>query len=275
MRSRLRSGYSNRSPPASKGRPDAQAWRRRAKLLVDDGRADQAIAELEGLGVRPGDTAGVESILANTYIAAGDASAAEAVLRARWMREATAASAANLVDYLHRTARPSEALAVIEQQLSNEAENDAIDLAYLRIALLLELGETDAAREHFAVFSARDPVHSLTRYLRARFDLVAGRPEAAAARLKLLLPRLDRPDVHHWLAVALEQSGDEAGAEQRYGVAIYAEPTQIASYHGLLRTLARRHAWSQVEQWSRRLLRRAPDSPVAYEALVRGAGRAG
>lgn len=253
------------------GDPDIEAWRRRAALLANDGRANDAVVELVAVTTEHADVPGLQAILANAYIAAGDRAGAESILRARWEQHATTANAINLADFLHRTGRSLAGAEVVDRQLAGGEGNRDLDIEveYLRVALLLEGGDSSAARAHFVAFSRAYPDDPRSLYLRARFDLVDGRPEAAAMRLKQLLPRLDRADVHHWLAVALEQSGDDAGAEQRYGIAVYADPGQIPSYHGLLRTLASRGAWRQVEHWAMRLLHIAPDSTTAYEALVR------
>ncbi len=251
------------------GEPDIEAWRRRATLLVKQGRADDAVAELAARTAEYPDLTALQSILANAYIAAGDQDAAESILRARWEQSANFANTLNLADFLHRIGRPLDGAEVVDRQLASGAADRRIELEYLRVALLLEGGEVASARDRFEAFSVAYPDELLTHYLHARFDLADRRPEVAAMRLKQLLPRLDRPDVQHWLAVALEQTGDDAGAEQRYGLAVYADPAQIPSYHGLLRTLARRGAWSQVEHWAQRLLQAVPDSTAAFEALVR------
>jgi len=257
------------------GAVDVEAWRSRAALLTGQGRVQDAIAELEQASTEHPDSSGLQSVLANAYISVGDSPAAESVLRARFERHPTAANAINLADFLYRTGRSREGVAVIDGQLARDAQERANELEYLRVALLLDAGDAAAARERFRAFARAFPDDPLTGYLRARFDLLDGRPEAAVVRLKQLLPRLDRADVHHWLAVALERSGDHAGAEQRYGIAVYADPSQVPSYHGLLRTLARRGAWAQVEQWALRLLRIVPDGATAYEALLRARIAAG
>jgi tetratricopeptide (TPR) repeat protein len=249
---------------------DAQAWESRAAILIEAGRADEACDALaRALEAHP-DAWALYGLLASAQLARGDGEAAEAALRERVERAPDASSTAELAVFLHRTGRSAEGAAVLEDAVAGgHLGLGSVELEYIHVAMLLSAGDTAAAQQRFEEFERRHPSDARTEYLRARFELARGDARAAAERLKQVLPQLDRSDVQHWLAVALEVLGDNEGAEYRYGLAIQRSPDQISSYPGLIRALERRGAWAAAGQYALALLKRAPNTAVAFEALTR------
>jgi tetratricopeptide (TPR) repeat protein len=248
---------------------DAQAWTKRVAILIKAQRADEACDALaQALEVRP-DAGALYGLLASAQLARGDAEAAEAALREWVERAPDASSAADLAQFLHRAGRSGEGAAVLADVVEDHPGAGSVELEYLHVAMLLGAGDAAAAQRQFEEFERRHPSDPRAEYLRARFELARGDARAAAERLQEVLPRLDRSDVQHWLAVAREMLGDNQGAEYRYGLAIQRNPDQLSSYPGLIRALERRGAWTDVGQYARVLLKRAPDTAVAFDALTR------
>jgi len=249
---------------------DKEAWKRRVGILVETQRADEACEELaRALEARP-EAGELYGLLASTQLARGDAEAAEAVLRERVERAPDAGAVQDLVDYLHHTGRTAEGAALLGDAAERFPDVESIELEYLHVAMLLTSGDAAGAGRQFEVFERRHPRDPRAEYLRARFELARGDAGAAAERLKRVAARLDRADVQHWLAVALQILGDEEAAEFRYGLAIARGQRQIPSYLGLLSMLERRGAWDQVVRQSGALLKLEPNSAIAFGFLARG-----
>ncbi len=248
---------------------DIEAWGRRAMILVEAGRAEEACEVLAGaLEARP-DAADLYSLIAAAELARGDEQAAEAALRQRAERAPGPGSAQELARYLHRVGRTAEGAALLGDAVERFAAEADADLEHLHLEMLLSAGQLEDAREQFEAFERSHPKNPRVESLRARFELADGDTAAAVHRLTQVVSRLDRPDVHHWLAVALELQGDLEGAEFRYNMALTRDPQQLSSYVGLLRTLERLGAWDRVVHSSNAMLRFAPNSRVAFESLMR------
>jgi tetratricopeptide (TPR) repeat protein len=248
---------------------DVEAWGRRVGILVQAGRAEEACEALAGaLEARP-DATVLYGLLASAERARGHEEAAEAALREWAERSPDPGAVRELARYLHHSGRTAEGAALLADAVERFAGEADVELEYLHVAMLLSAGQLERARERFGAFERSHPRNPRVEYLRARFELAEGDTAAAVRRLTQVVSRLDRPDVHHWLAVALELSGDLEGAEFRYSMAVTRDPHQLSSYEGLLRTLERLGAWDRVAYSSKRMLGFAPNSRVAFESLMR------
>jgi tetratricopeptide (TPR) repeat protein len=242
---------------------------RRTSRLVQLTRAPEALADLSAALEAHPEATGLYAVAARAAIAAGDLDTAEALLRRHVESDASAASLRNLALFLNQRGRSAEAAELLADlpEISDPAQR--IELHYLAIALRIEAGDLAAARHSVEEFGREYPRNPRLGYLQARLDLAEGNAEAAAAKLSEVLTRLDRPDVKHLLAVALERQGDHAGAEVRYGLAAQENPQQIPSLLGLLRTLEAQGKWERAADVAARVIRIAPADPSAYQALAR------
>lgn len=246
----------------------AEVATRRTSLLVSLGRAPEALAELrEALDVHPQAFA-LYAIATQAAIATGDLVAAEALLRRHLAADASATSLRNLALFLNQLGRNREAAELLADlpEIADPAQQ--IELRYLAIALRIEAGDLENARQGVEAFGREHPRNPRLGYLQARLELADGDAGAAARRLTRVLTRLDRPDVKHLLGVALERSGDQAGAELRYGLAAQENPQQISSWLGLLRTLEAQGKWERAAEVALRVIQIAPVGAFAYQALA-------
>jgi len=241
---------------------------RRTSLLVSLGRASSALADLrEAIGEHPRAVA-LYVIAAQAAVATGDLAAAESLLRRHLEIEASATSLSNLALFLDRLGRVDEAAKLLEDRPEIADPGGSSELDYLAIALKIEAGQLADARAGIDAFGREHPRDPRLGYLLARLDLAEGRPEAAAERLAEVLTRLDRADVKHLLGVALERSGDQQGAELRFGLAAQENPQQISSWLGLLRTLEAQGKWQRAAEVAIRVIRLAPVDAFPYQALA-------
>ncbi len=248
---------------------DIEAWERRVMILLEAGRAEEACEALAGALEALPDAAALYGLLASAESARGDEGAAEAALREQAARSPDPGAVRDLANHLHHAGRTDEGAALLGEAVERFAGETDVELEYLHVAMLLSAGQLEEARERFEAFERSHPKNPRVDYLRARFELADGDTAAAVRRLTQVVSRLDRPDVHHWLAVALELLGDLEGAEFRYALAVTREPQQLSSYPGLLRTLERLGAWDRVAYFSNVMLRFAPNSRLAFESLTR------
>jgi tetratricopeptide (TPR) repeat protein len=241
---------------------------RRTALLVALGRADEALDDLRAaIEAQPQDVA-LYAVGAQAAIATGDVAAAEALLRRHVEVEAGATSLRNLALFLNQLGRTGEAAQLLADLPEIPDPVQRIELAYLSIALRIEAGDLAEARRRVEAFGREYPRNPRYGYLLARLDLAEGDAKAAAERLTEILSHLDRPDVKHLLGVALERTGDQAGAELRYGLAATENPQQIPSWLGLLRTLQAQGKWEHLADVAMRAIQIAPVGAFAYQALA-------
>ncbi|MDJ0846739.1 MAG: tetratricopeptide repeat protein [Myxococcota bacterium] len=243
--------------------------RRRAALLVAEGRGDAARAELEAAARAAPERGDLWALLAHVRLAEGDADGAEEAMREQVARDPGPGAAMNLARFLHDVGRAREGAAVLAAASDAPESPERLELRYLRVAMLIEARDLAEARSAFAAFRARHPGNPRVAYLEARFQLAGGEPRAAARTLTQVLPRLDRADVQHLLALALERSGDVAGAEQRFGLAVSRNNEQIPSWLGLLRMLETQGKWEALAESATTLIRLAPGRTEGFDALAR------
>jgi len=255
-----------------------RAWSRRAQLLVEQKRFDESQQLLSAALERRPDLGFLYDLLAATETGRGDseaAEAAEAAYRKRVEVVGDVTGVERLALYLLGRRRAAEAAEVLAANRGKFAIGEATELNYLEIAILLDHGNTEAARTRFEEFRKQHWSDPRTEYLRARFELADGDAAAAAERFNQLLPRFDRSDVQHWYGKALQALGDYGAAENRYGIAILRNPRQASSYKALMVLFERRGDWKALRETAERLLHVEPDSEIAVASLSRALIRLG
>jgi tetratricopeptide (TPR) repeat protein len=251
---------------AHPGAPEVAA--KRTSLLVAQGRAAEALRDLRVALEADPEALALYVLGAQAALATGDVPAAEVLLRRHLEIDVSAASLRNLALFLDRLGRASEAANLLAELPELDDPLQRIELRYLAIALRIDAGDLARARRDVAAFGREHPRNPRYGYLLARLELAEGDPQAAAKRLGEVLTRLDRPDVKHLLAVALERLGDRAGAELRYGLAALENPQQIPSWLGLLRMLEAQGKWERAADVAMGLVRLAPAVGSAYQVLA-------
>ena len=93
-------------------------------------------------------------------------------------------------------------------------------------------------------------------------------PRVRADRLRKLAPRLDRAATQFWLGQALEVTGDLEGARRRYGLAQQRDPSWLAPIAALLGLDQRRGDWRSAAGHARLLVARAPERLEGWTAVV-------
>jgi tetratricopeptide (TPR) repeat protein len=248
---------------------NARAWARRMQLLAEQRRFDEACDELDAaLAARP-DLGFLYDLLASAEAGRGDVAASEAAYRKRVEVVGDATGVERLALFLFEKDRPDEAVEILAVKRGEFSADEARELEYLEVAILLDGGDIEGARTRYEDYRRRHWSDPRAEYLRARLELADGNPSAAAERLNQLLPRFDRSDVQHWYGKALQELGDYAGAEHRFGIALLRNPQQLSSHKALIVLLERRGAWVAVHDAAEHLLHVHPGNPVALAALAR------
>jgi tetratricopeptide (TPR) repeat protein len=139
-----------------------------------------------------------------------------------------------------------------------------------RAEALLTAGKVDPARAAIDDYAADFPSDPNTEYLRARLELSDGDASAAARRLERLVPNLDRSWTQHWLGRALEATGDRAGADRRYQLAVQRDPRDPALYERPISLAERRGDWRGSAALARQLVTIAPGVYMGWAALSGG-----
>jgi tetratricopeptide (TPR) repeat protein len=252
-----------------------RAWSRRAQLLVEQKRFDESCELLAAALERRPDLGFLYDMLAASEAGRGDLAEAEALYRRRVDVVGDVAGVERLALHLVGEGRAIDAAQVLAASHGKFTAEESIEIDYLEVAILLDAGNTEAARRRFDAYRKRHWSDPRVEYLRARFELADGDASAAAERLNQLLPRFDRSDVQHWYGKALQALGDYDAAENRYGIAILRNPQQAASYKALMALLERRGAWHTLREAAEKLLHVEPDSELAVGALSRALIRLG
>ncbi|MBW2696244.1 MAG: tetratricopeptide repeat protein [Deltaproteobacteria bacterium] len=244
------------------------AWQSLVKLMIARGETDEALRRVEvAVAVHPS-TAEFYALLANLHASLGDPSSAEAAQRQLVDRVEGTAARISVANQLHAAGQTDMAIEVLDAARTQVSISDAANVAYLRVAFLLDDGRMQKARSRFEEFEQAFSGDIRGEYLRARFEFAEGDAQAAAARLRLVVAELDRADVQHWLGLALEAQGDLHGAEYRFGLAIERDRSQVASYLGLIRVFERRGAWREMGAAAAKLISIEPTHPYGYDALA-------
>ncbi len=244
------------------------ALRARATILIRKDRADEALAELRRAVASQPDEPVLIGLAAQAAVVQNDVEAAEEFLRRHVEVEPSAGSLASLASFLYRQGRADEGAEILGELSAVDDPVQRIELRYQRIAMQIEAGELESARQGIEAFRRDHPRNPRLDYLLARLDLAEGRPESAAQRLQLVASRLDRTDVKHLLGVALEHAGDLEGAETRYGLVAMAGPSQVASWVGLLRVLEAQRKWEHLANMAAIATRIAVIRDIALQSLA-------
>jgi tetratricopeptide (TPR) repeat protein len=249
---------------------NVDAWIHRINLLLGRGEAELACTLLAEAIERQPDVLDLYAFMATAQTARGDLEAARRAQQQIVDRVTGAEARISLASHLQASGQLEEALAVLEGTEPGQPRAQVAEIAYLKVAYLLEAGRNEEARVRFSEFANGFEEDPQVELLRARFELLEGNASAAARRLRIVASKLDRADVQHWLGIALDELGDNAGAEYRFGMALRRDPRQVASHVGLIRALERRGAWGEMIGASLKLVALEPDNAFAFDALVRG-----
>ncbi|MGH0029356.1 MAG: tetratricopeptide repeat protein [Myxococcota bacterium] len=249
---------------------DADAWRVFVGGLVATGRADEALREVEARLRDDPDWLPLHALRVAALLARNDVDAAEQALRQAMTRDPSPAAALALARFQARPPPDAErrdaALATLDAALE-EAPDDPL-LLHARADLLLDREEPARAARAVDAFEAVRPDDPAGELLRARLLLLRGDPAAAADALRALAPRLDTAATQYWLARALEDGGDAAGAQRRYALSAQRAPSEPGAYAAIARLARRRGAWREAAAAGRQLALHAPGWIDGWETWV-------
>lgn len=245
---------------------DALARLTLVQMLLRAGRIEDARAQVEGARARDPQRPELAAALAEVRLRAGDEPGAAEAMR-EYARLSDAPSAVvQLSDFHAHLDQPELAVRALRDGVARFP-----DAARLRMHLaeaLIESGDRSEARRRAREFREAAPDDPHVEYLEARLALADGDAESAARRLRSVLPRLDRAYTQFWLGRALEESGDLAGAERRYGLASLRDRSNPAPSIALLRLARARGDAAALAGHALQLVERAPLRPEGYATAV-------
>jgi tetratricopeptide (TPR) repeat protein len=253
---------------------DRMAWQALVQVLVKARRADEALARIEAALAADEPPAELHVLAAQLHAALGNDEAAEAALRTYVESSDSAAAYQPLVSFHSNRGDVEGTLAVLGAALARFPDEPALRLQ--RAEALLAAERVSEAREEKRRFrEATFDGDPQVEYLDARLALAQGNADAAARRLTMLAPRLDRAATQFWIGRALEESGDLEGARRRYALAQRSDPAWTAPATALIALEEQRGDWRAVAALARALLARAPYDMGAWSALIGALERLG
>lgn len=245
---------------------DATAWAVLARELRREGRADEARSLLEAALAADPDRIDLYTPLAATHAALGDDVAAERVLRDRIDRHPT--SGAHLALARLRASRGDLDAALARYGLALTSFPNSAMLRGGRTELLLDLDLVEDARTELGRYRQVARQGPQAEYLQARLELSMGNPELALRRLDQVVKQLDSPSTQYWLGSALEATGDLAGAEERYLLALRASPDDASAAIDAARLASLRGDWRSVARAARLAVEHGPHESEGWELLA-------
>ena len=191
------------------------AWQSLVKLMIARGEADEALRRVEvAVAVHPS-TAEFYALLANLHASLGDPSSAEAAQRQLVDRVEGTAARISVANQLHAAGKTDMAMEVLDAARAQDSTSDAANVAYLRVAFLLDDGRMQKARSRFEEFEQAFSGDIRGEYLRARFEFAEGNAQAAAAR---------QGRQYYQLALEDERRNELAAAARNLQTALTFEP---------------------------------------------------
>jgi tetratricopeptide (TPR) repeat protein len=245
---------------------DTDLWGSLIQLLFAQRRHDEARDLLAAALDEDPERLQLYGLLAAVESAQGDDEAAEATFRRLIERQPSATAYAALSGLLAKKDDPDAALAVLDEGLAAVEGADALHI--VRAETLLEAGRVDDAAEVVASLDAYDVDPKQRLLLRARIALDRGDAESARDQLEALVPELDNAATQFWLGQALEATGDLAGAERRYGVALNRSTRDPAGAFAAYQLAAARGDWQTAAAYGQMMMTRAPGRDDAWRALL-------
>jgi tetratricopeptide (TPR) repeat protein len=253
---------------------DSTGWQALAQVMNRAGRLPEVTKELEAAIARePASSAALLPILASLQQAADHPEEAQRTLRK--LIESSPSPNAYLALARQHSARHDDAgmLAVFDEALAKFPDDPM--LQRMSAESLVSAGQMDRARKAIGDYAARFPKEPETEYLRARLELAEGDAKAAADRLGRLVPTLDRSWTQHWLGRALEATGDRAGAERRYQLALERDTNDPELYVKPIEMAERRGNWLGSSALGRQLVMLDPDNYTGWAAWAGGMAQKG
>lgn len=252
---------------------DALALQTLVQALLRKDGGEEALERVAAAAARHPDEPAFAAMLAQVHLEGGRPEAAEAAIR-RMIEISESPSAYLALARFHERGEDLEAVArTYAEAVSRFPDSEVLRMHHAES--LIELGRREAALAALEEFRALAPEDPHVEYLRARLALADGRASEAADRLGRVVSRLDRVYTQYWLGRALEASGDVAGAERRYGLALVRHPSHTAAVTALLRLAEHRGDWAAVAGHALAFARRAPDRVEGYATAITALVRAG
>jgi tetratricopeptide (TPR) repeat protein len=247
-------------------RSDVHGWQALVQTLWRAGRAEEALGLLRNAIEADPDHLALYPLIAPLYTAMGQPDHAERTLREFVEQSSSATAYLELANFYTRRQDEEHVLKLFAE--AREAFPQNRMLRKFHTETLAWFGHIAGAQAEFERFEEDFPDDPNIEYLRARIELAEGKPATAAARLQKLMPELDQAATQFWLGQALEATGDRAGAERRYALALVRDPSDPALYPPLIRLAERRGDWRTVAATAQLLVRRAPALLDAWTALI-------
>jgi len=245
---------------------DVRLWQVLVEAAARTARAPRAFELLDAATRERPDDVSLLTLLARLQVMRGEPDEAERLLRTVIERAPSPSAYLSLGSLLMGRDRMPETARLYADAI--EAFPEEAQLRKFRVEALLAMDDLDGARAEFGRFRAAAPRDPNVEYLLARLELAEGNPDAAVARLRELVPKLDQAATQFWLGVALEAAGDPAGASRRYQLAIARDPAQPTPYRGAIHLAEQRGDWREVVSWAELLVMRAPGAADGWIALL-------
>ncbi len=252
---------------------DVQIRQVLTRTLQADGKLDEALEVARvGLAGDP-DHPTLRALVAWAYMLLGRQDEAEQSLRALVDQSDSPNAHLLLARFLLFTDRAKLAA----EGLGDAAErfSDASMLRMHEAEAWLDVGDLARARVALVAFERRAAKDPHIGYLGARLALAEGDATRAVSELTQVVSNLDRAYTQYWLARALEETGDHAGARRRYGLATLRDRSHPAPAIALMRLAERRGDWRVASEHAAQLVARSPAGYEGYANLAAFLARAG
>jgi len=245
---------------------DVVAWHTLIQVLWNQRRPEEARdAVREALAADP-DRLALYPLAAPLYAAFGNTEEVERTLRQFVDRSKSPTAYLSLAQYYAAREEEDRALELFREAI--EAFPDEPMLCHSHAETLVAFGRLREARAELDRLERLVPGDPNVEYVRAQIELAEGDAAAALARLEKLIPELDHHASQFWLGRALELTGDLAGAERRYRIAILRNPADPAPYLAIIHLAGRRGDWRVVATHAQLLVQRAPGRFEGWDALI-------
>jgi Flp pilus assembly protein TadD len=239
--------------------------------LLGAGRFEEARSRVDAAATLAPELPAWSALHARIALAQDDLEAAEIALR-RFVAQSDSPGAYLLLASLRRRlAGEAAAAETLSTGIDQHPESGLLRLH--RAESWIELGKLSDAEHELPALRESGGSAVEADYLRGRLALARRRPDEAVSRLREVVTRLDRAYTQYWLGRALEETGDLAGAERRYALALTRDRFQTGPALALLR-LARDRGdapglASAAGEWARREPASAEANATWITALVR------
>ncbi|MGH7337398.1 MAG: tetratricopeptide repeat protein, partial [Myxococcota bacterium] len=176
---------------------DVAVWQALVQVSLQQNESRRALERVERALAGEDAPPELHAAAARIHVALGDDASAERSLRAYIEKVGSPAAYVPLVVHYSERDDAASAVALLDEAVEHYPEEASLHL--LRAESLLAAARAGDARgaveRYLATTFEGDPQ---SEYLLARLDLAEGRVEQAAARLAVVMPRLDRASTQFW-----------------------------------------------------------------------------